>query len=379
MAHVCDPLTIQIMSDENKNAVDRRKLLTGIGGAGIVGLAGCLGGDEPDENGAGGDDDAGDDSDDPTDLVVASGSEGSIGHSSATALQAMLSSESDILRLTAQTSGGQAANLRLYDEGQVDMSGFDNYNYVHAITSEGAFADQPVENIQYQAMTIATIHIYMVARADTDIETYSDLAGRDVWPLGPGFGTRAPTQAFFEEIGLWDEMEVSNMDAGDVPGALEEGRLDAIGAYGSNFQTLPGWLQEVDARTDLKLIRMDDEYVETLQGMASIGHESIEAYGWDQDIQADEQPDGMIDSWLFQMQFGLGTHVPEELGYELVKLTHEHNESVRNNYGSFPDYDENPDFATSALIDEYPVHPGAAEYYQEVDQWDDNLEIGTIE
>lgn len=356
------------MSDKNEHVINRRKVLMGIGGASAIGLAGCLGSQDSNGNG----------SDEMTDLVVASGSEGSIGHSSATAIQAMLSRESDILSLTAQTSGGQAANLRLYDEGQADMSGFDNYNYVQAIRGEGGFAEQPVENIQYQAMTIATIHIYMVARADTDIETYSDLAQRNVWPLGPGFGTRSPTEAFLKKIGLWDEIEVSNMDAGDVPGALEEGRLDAIGAYGSNYQTLPGWLQQVDARADLKLIQMDEEYVETLQGMASIGHESIEPYGWDQDIQADGQPNGMIDSWLFQMQFGLGTHIPKELGYEFVKLTHERNDDVRNNYGSFPDYDQNPDFATSALIGEYPVHPGAAQYYQEVNQWDDDLEIGTI-
>lgn len=362
-------LTYQILSDNHEHVIGRRKVLMGIGGANAIALAGCLSGQESDGNG----------SNEKTDLVVASGSEGSIGHSSATAIQAMLSKESDILSLTAQTSGGQAANLRLYDGGQADMSGFDNYNYVQAIRGEGGFEEQPVENIQYQAMTIATIHIYMVARADTDIETYSDLASRNVWPLGPGFGTRSPTEAFFKEIGLWDEMEVSNMDAGDVPGALEEGRLDAIGAYGSNYQTLPGWLQQVDARADLKLIRMDEEYVETLQGLASIGHESIAAYGWDQDVQAEEQPNGMIDTWLFQMQFGLGTHIPEELGYEFVKLTHEHNDDVRNNYASFPNYDENPDFATSALIGEYPVHPGAARYYQEVNRWEDNLEIGTVQ
>jgi TRAP-type uncharacterized transport system substrate-binding protein len=87
----------------------------------------------------------------------------------------------------------------------------------------------------------------------------------------------------------------------------------------------------------------------------------------------------MIDTWLFQMQFGLGTHIPEKLGYEFVKLTHEHNDDVRNNYASFPNYDENPDFATSALIGEYPVHPGAARYYQEVNRWEDNLEIGTVQ
>jgi TRAP-type uncharacterized transport system substrate-binding protein len=174
-------------------------------------------------------------------------------------------------------------------------------------------------------------------------------------------------------------MEIFNMGPGDVPGALSEGRLDAIGGYGSNFQTLPGWLQQVDAQADLKVIDMEEEYRDVIRNNPKIGYDEIEPYGWEQDIGIDEKDYDTIATFLFQMQFGFGDNISEEVAYEFVSQSYENVDAIRDVYESYPNYEENPGFGPNGLTTAHPVHPGAARYYQEIDQWRDDLEVADIE
>jgi len=49
-----------------------------------------------------------------------------------------------------------------------------------AINGEEPFAESPMENYPYQGHTYGLNYTYMLAREDTDIETYEDLRGANV-------------------------------------------------------------------------------------------------------------------------------------------------------------------------------------------------------
>jgi TRAP-type uncharacterized transport system substrate-binding protein len=104
----------------------------------------------------------------------------------------------------------------------------------------------------------------------------------------------------------------------------------------------------------------------------------VEPYGWEQDVIADRDYDEVA-SWVFDLQIGFGDTVTPDHAYDIVSKTHEYIDEVREADESFPDFTEEPQFAASSITDAGYVHPGAAEYYREQDQWDDSWQEAELD
>lgn len=338
----------------------RRKVLGSIGGIALgSSLAGCA------DDGAG---------DGTASVTFGASTQGSSTFAGTQALQRAMSEHSDMVELTSQeTPGSGPANLRLFEQGDIDGGGVDNFAVARAINNEGEFEDNPIDEIPYQGFYLFNVHLYMLAREGTDIETTADLPGANVWLNPPGTSVRPPTDLVLETAGIFDEINRFDMSRDDLPGALEEGNVDVIVGYGVGFNALPGWLTELDARSDFRAIESTDEFAQAIEDSPGVGLAEIEPYDWNQDLGVDT-----IATWTMGQQFRFGSHLSPETVYEITRVAHEHYETAREADQTFPDFSDQ-ELLTAASLPDQVFHPGVADYLEEIGLWDDSWEVGSTD
>lgn len=184
-------------------------------------------------------------------VTIGATSSGSSSQQAAQAYARAASNHSDIVNIDPQVTGGWTANLYEFDGDDIPGMAVDNNSLAKAVNSEDPFDEDPVDSLPMQSIMFTSLEIYWVAMDGSGIEHIDDLrdGGHTIYPIQPGFGTRLLTEEVLQDAGLWEPNERYNGDTGDVPGAVEEGRVDALCIYGANGVELSSWVQEVDVRS----------------------------------------------------------------------------------------------------------------------------------
>jgi TRAP transporter TAXI family solute receptor len=379
---------------DGDSATDRRKFLKVVGAASMVGLAGCGGdggdggGDGSDGDDGGGSDgsDGGDDGDDMEDgddgstsvewTIGTSGPETAT-HASGVAMSEVISDKSDNISMSAQTTGGTAANPRLIAQGDIDVAQSTDW----AVARSNSGADpygEPVGKTMTQLLPFMTLEYYLVRRTDdelSDIQTVSDIPQDG--SISMAFGQRGGTNFFagldgFRLSGIedvQDKYDLQSMSWGDQGSQFADGRLDIMLVYGVSREVLTGWAQEAGAQADVALVEW--EFSEEDIASSDLPYTYIETPAdlWDgQDLRRDSIP---AVGTGYQTVFP--AEVSEDLGYEFVTTVMDDIEAVRE--ASSVLARAGPDFAQEFLLPSAnaPVHPGAERYYKENDLWKDGL------
>ncbi len=342
------------------NSVSRRSVLKGGAAAGVIGLAGCIGGDDNGEY----------------TLTVGCTSSGSSTMRAGQAMARAMNEHSDSVSFDPQTTDGLIANLYEYDSGEFEAVGVGTQGYAQAMDREGQFADDPVERLPHLGPLYTRAAIYFVAREGSGIEGVSDLreGGVNLYPIQPGFGTRLLTETIIKEADLWDQNEIVNVDVGDSAGAFEEGRIDVAAVYDSNSVALAGWVQEVDVRNDLYWVPTDDDQfidvIENFEGASAFEYEPV---GWEQDM------DDLTDTtwaWTLDACWTFGPDVPADVTYELCRIAHEHSSTLQESDETSFDYQDIQTHFAGGFLEGAPVHDGVADWLDEQGEWDDSWTRG---
>ncbi|AKH96548.1 TRAP transporter solute receptor, TAXI family [Halanaeroarchaeum sulfurireducens] len=349
------------MSMENLN---RRDLLKGAATLGVITTAGCTGGN--------GDDDGEDGGGESYQVTIGATSSNSSSQAAAQALARAANEHSDTVSISPQVTDGWTANLYEYDSGNIPAMAVDNNSLSKAINEEGPFADDPVDTLPQQGFMFTSLQIHWVGLEGSGLESTADLeeGGYTIYPIQPGFGTRLLTEEVIKEAGIWEQNEIYNGDTGDVPGAVEEGRVDALCVYGANGVELSGWVQEVDVRSNegLYLLEVDDNFRQAIKDVPGAILEEFEPYGYEQDVS--KITDTVV-SWSLAAQWAFGPDIPAEATKEIARLAHEHHDTIRESDPTTLDYSD-PEVMTTTVIPELEIHPGVAEFFQENDIWSDD-------
>lgn len=367
------------MAEFNKNSAEasatqsRRRFIQAAGAAGtFITLAGCTG--NGDDDAAPADDtEPADDADGPQqeDLTVGAAPSGSTMYNTWQGILRATEERDSFVNLTVQETPGGEANLRLYEEGQIDIGGGSLHDINQVMNREGPFAENPVNKLVLQAYRYAVMYLYGLAVDGSGIETYDDLRDANVvtWPIAPGTSVRAFTGYLWEqpEIDLWDDIDRSDISPDDIAGAVEEGRVDAIIVYNSGEVFLPDYYQQIDARSDLYSIEMGDDMKSAMNDMGVLT-ENFEPFGFEQDLDP-------VDAWTLDFQVGFGDTVSHEAGYELTMIAAEETDIIQDAQAAFPSSPE--EMSEAVIADEgLPVHPGVAEAYEELGVFDDSWTVG---
>lgn len=343
----------------SKNELHRREALAAISGLGAVGLAGCsgLGGNDSQE-----------------DVTVGMGTGGTT-EQMTQALQRVVDEQSDSARLVTQGTSGDPENIRLFNNGEVDGYTGNNSSIIAAKNDEPPFEENPIDQLAGQGFLLHTFHFHWVAVDGSGIETTDDLAGRNVWPLAPDWGIRQLAEEVHKNAGMWENIAdgVISIDAGDVAGAIDEGRVEAFIGYGANFSGLPSWLQEVDARADLHALEVADTLVEGIEDTSGLTPKEVDVYGYSQDIGMDT-----LTVWDEPGQLWFGDNVSEDAAYAIAEVSHEQIQEIKDGQDSYPDHSD-IDLMTSGYMSNHPVHPGVAQFLRDNDAWNDDWTEGTTD
>lgn len=328
----------------------------------MVGLAGCLSGDD----------------DDTINIVIGGTPNGSSTMAAGQAYARAANKHSDIIDITVQETDGWVANLYEYNDEQIPAMGVDNNSLSKAIANEGPFADNPVDRLPQQGFRFTALEMHWVALEGTGIESTEDLreGGYTIYPIQPGFGSRLLTEEIIRDAGLWDQNEILNVDVSDIPGAVEEDRVDALCLYGPNGIELSGWCQEVDVRSDgrLHLLEVGDEFRQIIEDHPGAILQEYEAYGYEQDVT---KVTDTIVSWGLPGQWAFDPEIPAEATNEMARLALEHEDTIRESDPATLDY--SPDVMTQTVLEDLEVHEGIADFFDEHDVWDDSWERGGAE
>lgn len=358
----------------------RRTFLASTGAVGIAGLAGCLGGNNDGGDGSGnGSDDGADE--DAFALEVATSAGGT--WDAGLAFERMMDQHVDSINYSTIEGPGNVANIYRLDEGLFPAAYVDRNALSMAQAGEGGFADEPVETLPWQGFRAFYYNIFLVAREDTDIETYDDLAGKNFFPAEPGYSTRATTLAIMqmndEVREVYEQMNIMDMDVADAPGAIEEGRVDAMIAYGTPAHEdygggMTGFVTEYDARTDIKYVEPTDALIQAAENYAGAGvsYHDPDSFGLENDL---EPEDGETFGWDFEVTLTFHNDTPAEVAYTTAEAAYEHVETIREAEPRWDMYGSVEDLAIATMPD-YPIHPGVAEYFQDNDVWEDDWIVG---
>jgi hypothetical protein len=277
--------------------------------------------------------------------------------------------------MTVEQTQGNVANMYQYDQGNIPAVATDNNTINKAINENDRFNEEPVDNIGHQSFRFNGLDIFWVAREGSGIESTADFPGNTVYPIQPGFGTRLLTEEVMRVAGMWEEVEIINVNTSDVPGALEEERIDAAAVYGSNRVELTGWAKQIDARNDVYLVDVADDFKQAIEEVGGARLAEIEPYGWSQDVT---KVTDQIVSWNLDLQCLISPDVPADAARELARISHEHGDTVREADQTYADHSELENM-TSAIIPEHPVHQGIAEFYKDNGVWNDSWSAGETE
>ena len=362
----------------------RRKFLQATAGAGVIGVAGCIGDDvDPDEDPLDDDDgddmDADDDNGDPDedaewhmDVGTSAGGTTDVG----LAIAQGVADHSDELSYSTIESPGYVGTVYRMAEDAFEAGWTDPNSMNKAQTDVDTFEEESVDQLPWFGFDVFPYVIYVMAIEGTGIETFDDLAGASVYPAEPGYSTRATSLDVWEQdpvADVFEEMDIVDADVADAPGLMEEGQIDAAIAYGTPGVGNTGWVVEYDARVDVNYVQHTDALVEAIEmfpGAALVEHEDpVETFLWDQDIGADE-----IVGWSLNPGIHFHPETEDEAVYELCRVAHEHGEDIQQIEERYSVIE--PEDMLGGALEDYPFHPGAAEYYQDVGVWDDDWIIG---
>lgn len=352
----------------SKDGITRREMVAGAATFGTISMAGCL---DALPGGGGGDD--------SYEMVIAGTSSGSSTQQAAQALARAASQHSDTLDITVQVTDGWTANLYEVDNDNFDTIGVDNNSLSKAINEEGPFAEDPVDSLPMQGFVFTNLEMHWVAMEGSGIESTADLSdgGYTIYPIQPGFGTRLLTEEVIKEAGLWEQNEILNLDTSDIPGGVEEDRVDALCIYGANGVNLSSWVQEVDVRSNgrLHLMEVDDNFEQAIDKVPGAIKKEFETYpySWEQDVN--QVTDTTI-AWVLSGQWAFSSDIPVDAAKEAARLSSEHVESLREADPTALDHSD-PESMTTAVVPDLEIHPGVAEFWKDNDIWNDEWTEGS--
>jgi TRAP transporter TAXI family solute receptor len=254
------------------------------------------------------------------------------------------------------TTGGSVANINGIRRGDLDLGVAQSDWQYHAYngTAPDKFPDGAFEGLR----AVFSVHpepFTVVARTDTGIGSFEDLAGKRVNIGNPGSGQRGTMEVVMEKMGWTMETFAlaSDLNSKEQAAALCDNKVDAI-VFTVGHPA--GSIKEATTTCDSVLVNVDNDVIRQLTA--------------DNDYYAMTTiPGGMYrgtDSEV--ITFGVGatfvasTATDAEVVYQIVKAVFENFDRFRKMHPAFANL-EQAKMITNNLS--APLHDGAVRYYEE--------------
>ncbi|MFA1821492.1 TAXI family TRAP transporter solute-binding subunit [Virgibacillus oceani] len=320
-------------------------------------IAACGSGEEADGD-AGGEGTSGEEATEvPSELTIGAATQGGVWY---TLGGAMSDQMNDVFpdSSTAIVEGGSTANILGLGDGTFDI-GFTNGEAIAEANNGTGEFDEVIDNFS----TIATMYpnpVQIVVRADSDIYSVEDLAGKRV---SPGIRGYSGELSFLRILDIL-EMSYDDLDGIEYTGTEDAANLlrdNHIDAWIGNLAAPAATWQELDTTVGIRLISLSDEVIDALYD----DNPGYVPYTIEAGTYPNQEEDAHTVAPYTVMLVNNDT-MPEEAVYELTKMVVENNDTWSTISSTLDDFDA--EYSVENSIGE--MHPGAERYYQEVGAMD---------
>jgi hypothetical protein len=258
------------------------------------------------------------------------------------------------IRCSAESTGGSGYNINSIRAGELEFGVAQSDVQTAALEGTGQFEGNPFPELR----SVFSLHpepIHLMARADSGIKTFDDLAGKRVNIGNPGSGNRSMMELLMAEKG-WTTADFSiaaELKASEQAQGICDDKFD-VTIYVSGLPN--GVAQEAATTCDIKLIPMNGPAsLAVMQKNSAFSQAIIPAgmyTGNDQDIATFGPKATIVTS----------ANVSDEVVYQLTKSVFENLDSFKRLHPAF-DRLEPLEMVHTSLV--APLHPGAVRYYRE--------------
>lgn len=297
-------------------------------------------------------------------LQMGSASLGATGYVIIETLSAIINKYSDPkLRTSSMSTGGGAENMALIGEGLLDFGQTTSADWHPAMRGLAPYR-APIE--------VEQMFSYMVwsptplVRADSDMETFADLAGKRL-ATGPAGGSATRIyKSLLQAAGIVDEVDLAHASWRGSYDAFKQGAVDAVSGIFTLGKPSP-ILQELESTVEVKPLTTPADVV----AEAAADNPGVLTF----ELTPDKWPtiSEPVESPAFAGILAAHPRVGADVGYNLTKAVYDHAEETRKINKLMSNI--YPEFATRYLMKGIPVNAGAAKYFKEIGVWRDELTI----
>lgn len=290
-------------------------------------------------------------SDYPSTVTIGTASQGGTYYIWGGGLANLLEEHLDVTS-NVEVTGGPVHNIQLLDEGDIHVGMVTVGPLFEGFYGEGDWAEKEYDDIRVIFPMYHT-PFHWWSTADSGVTSIVEHEGERVG-VGPAGGTPGTyNPLIYEALGI-ETGEQVQAGAGDMGTQMMDGQLDHIGfSAGIPIATVT----EIESQMDINIYGIDgEERDKVIEALPYFIEYVIPADTYD---QLDEDLETIA-----QYNFGaVQKDANEEFVYDFVKTYHENIDDMIATHNSAEEAKE-PD--AILMNDEYPMHPGAIRYYEEI-------------
>lgn len=336
----------------------RRAVLaaTGVGTTGA--LAGCL---DTLEEGLG--DEEGD-----SHLVIVTAESETGTYAASQGIASAVDTNADAISVEAQPSQGTEDNIgRLgREEAHIGM-------IQHRSALKIRNGEEPYDDLEYTPQQIFHYNdlpwLFVTNNDWTSLEEVE--AGARISPTPGESGTRETLTEALDYV--LDDYETISVSYGEQAGSMQEGQLDVAVVTISNFDFEAAWIQEMKQTVDTRVLEWPDDALDELEDNPGVPVEPIDMTRENLDGYAHTPDEAM--GVNIPYNFVVRDDLEYDYVYEFLETMYEHREEMEDDH-PYLGYYMDDEWWTTRMYDDFPFHPAAADFYQEIGVWDDDFIVG---
>lgn len=358
-------------STSTTGVTSRRRFLT-TAGAGAIGLlAGC--------SGKSGSSSSGQDTTtkrtntgSKTEYTFTTGPSQSIAFGMASALSSVVRNNSDhVMNVKAATSSQSVALLA---RGETDFAYATTLVGLRAKNREGSFSQLDFNRTLLQLPSFYFIRVGCYALASSDLQHYSDLAGKPIGPGPSGASYWSPMSVALRKVLSDSEIELKPAGLSQYGSLLSSGRAKAVGGPLNTNGLVPSFMQQVYNEQKVRMLSWSDEAISKIKDDSRI---TLEQVPNDKLGNSIEEFTATPKTPLIRANYVMYTSeaMPKETVYSLYKTAWENKKALAETHPGFKKWLD-ASFFTANLTPDIPVHPGAVKFLKELGVWSDKYTVG---
>jgi len=310
---------------------------------------------------------------------------GSAGYAALALIADLINKYMPELEVIVMPTPGAVASIKSYATEELDGCYASTPSFTELYTGTGRFAGFTPKRMPVQTFWVYPLEITIAIHQRNlgKFRCWSDLMGQKIFTGPAGWDVGVALRTALKALNI--TYEHVELDLSMVPDALERGTIVATIIYTTAVYGLPDWARQAELSVPLAILNPCSEELEILKAEApELGiFDVVENYVSPREVFSTDvklTSGDKMSAVRFYYGFHVGTEVPEELVYKMLKLLEERARELAELNPMFRLLAQ--DFVGMQVrgIESnptVPVHPGLARFLREKGVWRDHWRVAT--